>query len=108
MTHDQPLRRVRGQDTSGGSGLVRAIVKRLRRKLGEDASALTHSSPNGGCRVLNGEGRGTGASRAVSEGTGLDARATPGLPIWITQLIRTLSGEQGRGSLLSGGRHADP
>ena len=40
MTHDQPMRRVRGQDTSGGSGLVRAIVKRLRRKLGDDASAL--------------------------------------------------------------------
>ena len=32
-----PRRRVWGQDNSGGSGLVRAIVKRLRRKLGAAA-----------------------------------------------------------------------
>ena len=35
---DQPLRRVWGQDQSTGSGPVRAIVRRLRRNLGEDAS----------------------------------------------------------------------
>ena len=38
MTHQQLLRRVWGQDTTTGSGPVRAIVKRLRRKLGDDAA----------------------------------------------------------------------
>ena len=38
MTHDQPPRRVWGQDQSGGAGPVRAIVRRLRRNLGKDAS----------------------------------------------------------------------
>ena len=47
MTHDQPLRRVWGQDKSTGSGPARAIVRRLRRKLGDDANTLTHSSPKG-------------------------------------------------------------
>ena len=42
MTHEQPLRRVRGQDQSTGPGPVRAIVRRLRRKPGEDASTLTY------------------------------------------------------------------
>ena len=42
MTHDQPLRRVWGQDQSTGSGPVRATVRRLRRNLREDASTLTY------------------------------------------------------------------
>ena len=37
MTHEHLLRRVWGQNNAGGSGPVRAIVKRLRRKLGDDA-----------------------------------------------------------------------
>ena len=37
MSHEQLLRRIWGQNNSGGSGPVRAIVKRLRRKLGDDA-----------------------------------------------------------------------
>ena len=37
MTHEQLLRRVWGQDNLTRSGPVRAIVKRLRRKLGDDA-----------------------------------------------------------------------
>ena len=36
LTHEQLLRRVWGQDNSRGSGLVRAIVRRLRRKLGDE------------------------------------------------------------------------
>ena len=51
MNQDQPLRRVWGQDQSSGSGRVRAIVRRLRRKLGEDASPLTHSSPIGAAAI---------------------------------------------------------
>ena len=42
MTHDQPLRRVWGQDQSTCSGPVQAIVKRLRRKLGHDADVPTY------------------------------------------------------------------
>ena len=42
MTHEQLLRRVWGQDNTGGSGPVRAIVKRLRRKLGDDADDPTY------------------------------------------------------------------
>ena len=34
LTHEQLLRGVWGHDSSGGSGPVRAIVRRLRRKLG--------------------------------------------------------------------------
>ena len=38
MSHEQLFRRVWGrEDSSGGSGPVRAIVRRLRRKLGDDA-----------------------------------------------------------------------
>ena len=37
ITHEQLLRQIWGQDNSGGSGPVRAIVKRLRRKLGDAA-----------------------------------------------------------------------
>ena len=42
MTHEQLLRRVWDRDKSGGSGPVRAIVKRLRRKLGDDADNPTY------------------------------------------------------------------
>ena len=42
LTHEQLLRRVWGHDGSGGSGPVRAIVKRLRRKLGDDADDPTY------------------------------------------------------------------
>ena len=42
MTHEQLIRRVWGQDNLAGSGPVRAIVKRLRRKLGEDADNPTY------------------------------------------------------------------
>ena len=41
MTHDQPPRRVWGRDQSVGSGPVRAIVNRLRRKLDIDADDPT-------------------------------------------------------------------
>ena len=39
MTHDQILRGVWGRDYSGESQLLRATVKNLRRKLGDDANA---------------------------------------------------------------------
>ena len=42
MTHEQLIRRVWGQDNLTSSGPVRAIVKRLRRKLGDDADDPTY------------------------------------------------------------------
>ena len=39
LTHDQILQRVWGPEYSGDPQLVRAIVKKVRRKLGEDGSA---------------------------------------------------------------------
>ncbi len=38
LTHDQILRRVWGSEYSGEGQLLRAVVKNLRRKLGDDAS----------------------------------------------------------------------
>ena len=38
LTHDQLLLRVWGVARSGDAGLVRTIVRRLRRKLGDDAN----------------------------------------------------------------------
>ena len=42
MTHEQPPRRAWGQDQSTGSCPIRAILRRLGRKLGEDPSTLTY------------------------------------------------------------------
>ena len=42
MTHEQLRRRVWGQEGSADSGPVRAIVRRLRRKLGDDADEPTY------------------------------------------------------------------
>ena len=38
LTHNQLLQRVWGPGSSGGSGLVRTVVKRLRQKLGDSAN----------------------------------------------------------------------
>ena len=42
MTHEQLLRQVWGRDNSSDSVPVRAIVRRLRRKLGDDADDPTY------------------------------------------------------------------
>ena len=42
VTHQQLLRRVWGPDKSGGSGPIRAIVQRLRQKLGDNADDPTY------------------------------------------------------------------
>ena len=41
LTNHQLLQRVWGPDKTGDSGLVRSIIKRLRRKLGDDANNPT-------------------------------------------------------------------
>ena len=57
LTHDHLLRRVWGQNHQGDSGPVRNIVKRLRRKLGDDAQRPTYilTVPLVGYRMPKGE-----------------------------------------------------
>ena len=53
LTHDALLRRVWGPDNSGDSRLLRAFVKKLRRKLGDDAKspAYIFTEPRVGYRM---------------------------------------------------------
>ena len=56
LTHEQLLRQVWGHDKSGGSGPVRTIVKRLRRKLGRPCDNPTLYLHQAARRVLDGAG----------------------------------------------------
>ena len=60
LTHERLLQRVWGPDKGEDSGPVRNIVKRLRRKLGEDAAnpAFIFAEPRFGYRMEKGEGQG--------------------------------------------------
>ena len=53
LTHDQLLQRVWGMERIGEPGLVRNVVKRLRRKLGDDADNPTYifTEPRVGYRM---------------------------------------------------------
>ena len=53
VTHDQLLRRIWGAGHSGDVRLIRALVRRLRRKLGDDAGRPTYifSEPRVGYRM---------------------------------------------------------
>ena len=57
LTHERLLQRVWGPDKGEDSGPVRNIVKRLRRKLGEDAAnpAFIFAEPRFGYRMEKGE-----------------------------------------------------
>ena len=57
LTHGQLLQRVWGGGSSGDSGLVRTIVKRLRHKLGDDANNPVYifTEPRVGYRMKKGE-----------------------------------------------------
>ena len=59
LTHERLLQRVWGPDKGEDTGPVRNIVKRLRRKLGEDASnpAFIFAVPRVGYRMEKGEGQ---------------------------------------------------
>ena len=61
LTHEHLLQRVWGEEHSGNSGPVRNIVKRLRRKLGEDAEnpVYIHAEPGVGYRMAESETTGT-------------------------------------------------
>ena len=58
LTHDQLLQRVWGRSRKGEPWLVRNVVKRLRRKLGDDASdpAYIITEPRVGYRIAKDEG----------------------------------------------------
>ena len=57
LTHDHLLSKVWGQEKKGEPWLVREVVKRLRRKLGEDASNPTYilTEPRVGYRMVERE-----------------------------------------------------
>ena len=57
LTHEDLLQRVWGLDHSGGRGTLRSCMKRLRRKLGEDANnpAYIFAEPRVGYRMGKGE-----------------------------------------------------
>ena len=57
LTHERLLQRVWGPDKGEGSGPVRNIVKRLRRKLGDDPGSPTYilTEPSVGYRMEKGE-----------------------------------------------------
>ena len=57
VTHEQLLQRVWGPGNSGDAGLVRTVVQRLRRKLGDDAdnSVYIFTEPRVGYRMPRGE-----------------------------------------------------
>ena len=59
LTHEELLRRVWGLRHPGQSGLVRTIVNRLRRKLGDDAGDPTYifTQPRVGYRMAKGQER---------------------------------------------------
>ena len=59
LTHEHLLQRVWGPDKGEDSGPVRNIVKRLRRKLGDDASNPVYifAEPRVGYRMEQGEGQ---------------------------------------------------
>ena len=63
LTNHQLLQQVWGPDKTGGSGPVRDIIKRLRRKLGDDANnpASILNEPRVGYSMARGEGQGNGA-----------------------------------------------
>ena len=61
LTHDQLLQAVWGPERTGEPGLVRNVVKRLRRKLRDDADNPTYvfTEPRVGYRMAKGEGQGS-------------------------------------------------
>ena len=59
LTHDQLLQRIRGPERTGERGMVRNVVRRLRRKLRDDAEnpAYIFIEPRVGYRMARGLSR---------------------------------------------------
>ena len=68
LTHDQLLRRVWGLTNSGDVRVLRTLVKRLRRKLDDDASSPTYifAEPRVGYRMPKGQEPGQGTGRPIA------------------------------------------
>ena len=79
LTHDQLLQVVWGPERTGEPWLVRNVVKRLRRKLRDDADNPTYvfTEPRVGYRMPKGEGRTTrGARPPTQQGEDTEIRAS--------------------------------
>ena len=65
LTHDQLLQAVWGPERTGEPGLVRNVVKRLRRKLRDDADNPTYvfTEPRVGYRMARGDTEGEGEKK---------------------------------------------
>ena len=69
LTHDKLLRRARGSKKQGNLRALRAHLRRLRRKLGEDGSNPTYlfAEPRVGYRMPKGESRAEGTDTRPSD-----------------------------------------
>ena len=58
VSHGRLLERIWGSEYAGNTQIVRAFVKKLRRKLGDDARAPTRifTEPGVGFRMAKGDG----------------------------------------------------
>jgi two-component system KDP operon response regulator KdpE len=67
LTHDQLLQRVWGLERTGEPWLVREVVKRLRRKLGDDANSPRYviTEPRVGYRMAVGEAKAEGPTATL-------------------------------------------
>ena len=67
LTHDQLLQRVWGPERTGEPWLVREVVKRLRRKLGDDANSPRYviTEPRVGYRMAVGEAKAEGPTATL-------------------------------------------
>ena len=65
LNHGVLLQRVWGPERTGEGWLLRSVVKRLRRKLGDDAADPRYivTEPRVGYRVAAGEGEGEGEEK---------------------------------------------
>ena len=57
LTHDRLLQSIWGRERTGEPRLLRDVVKRLRRKLGDDANNPTYifTEPRVGYRMVKGD-----------------------------------------------------
>ena len=75
LSHNVLLQRVWGPERVGEPSLVRDVVKRLRRKLGDDAADPRYilTEPRVGYRMANGEREGSSSSSPGTAATGADS-----------------------------------
>ena len=74
LTHGLLIQRVWGPEKVGEGWLLRNVVNRLRRKLGDDAQNPRYiiTEPRVGYRMAGGEGEGSSAASPETAITGAD------------------------------------